>query len=625
MLLILTPPQFSSVLQPLKTHKEQTGILTTVLTLDYVNTNFQGRDAAERVKRCIAQFHQQRSIRYVLLVGDSDVFPVRFTKTDRKDANAFDTAFYPTDLYYAALYKSDGSFDDWDANRNGYYGELHGETHTGEINVDKVSLTPDIAVGRVPASSVAEVTRFVQKVIRYEKNAYNAAWAKRALLMATHDWEEDAYKVIDRVQGYLKGYTCTKMASEGSDCRYAGSLTPSKITMAFNAGIGVVAYVGHGSVGALAMPDGEWGTGNIPHLKNNEKLPIMAAAACSTAAFATLPPYEAYVDINGVDHRGTNNGEKFTSTPPQPACIQQLHDPDQDLATHLTVGTDAGVIAYLGANTGSQKSEPVEYFLKSLPNCPTVGEAWQSMVQLYYQKMGKPGSLKSPHWPTVAKAHQPWKFMLFGDPSLRIAGAAVGLWSRQQMTCRDRGTSHTPALSVYGNNLSLVWKGKNKDERLFYSKFYDNGWSPQTLTSGDRGTSHAPALAVYKDKLYMVWKGKGDDVRIFYSVFDGNTWSPQLLTSGDRGTSHNPAIAVYHNELYMVWKGKDSDVRIFFSTFDGMTWSPQFLTSGDRGTSEGPSLAVCGNRLYMAWKGKDDDPRIFFSYLYRPRIFVPRR
>jgi hypothetical protein len=614
MLLIITPSKFLSAIGPLKTHKEQTGILTDIITLEDVYKNYPKGDQAEKVKRCIADGYQRQGHRFVMLVGDSDVFPVRFTKTDRGDQNAANTAFYPTDLYYAALYKKDGSFDDWDSNRNGYYGELNGETHTGPINIDQVNLTPTVAVGRVPASTLDEANRYVQKVIRFEQQAYGAAWAKKALLMATNNWIADACRVQERIaQNYLKGYQSTFLFSTGSPCSGAGGLIPSAVTDGLNRGVGLVGYIGHGAPDSLQIPAGFWGIGNIPQLTNVNRTPIMVASACSTGEFATLPPYSSYVDINNMSHKGSNNGERFTSPPPQPACLQTLNDPDNDLATNLTVRTDAGVVAYLGGVTGMQMCEPLEYFFQGLPSCATVGEAWQWMVKHYYEVQGLPGSLSSPDWVAVARVHQPWKFMLFGDPSLRIGGAAKGLWSWQQLTSGDRGTSHGPASAVHQNKLYMVWKGKLDDPRIFFSAFDGSTWSPQYLTSGDRGTSHGPALAVFKNKLYMVWKGKLDDPRIFFSTFDGSTWSPQYLTSGDRGTSHTPALAVYQNKLYMVWKGKLDDPRIFFSTFDGSTWSPQYLTSGDRGTSHGPALAVYQNKLYMVWKGKQDDPRIFFS------------
>jgi hypothetical protein len=428
MLLIITPSKFLSAMEPLKTHKEQTGILTTIVTLENVYRDYPQGDQAEKVKRCIAERHEKQEHRFVLLVGDSDTFPVRYTKTDRGDQNAFNTAFYPTDLYYAALYKQNGSFDDWDANHNGYYGELNGETHTGPINIDQVNLEPTVAVGRVPASTLDEVNRYVQKVIRYEQQAYGANWTKRALLMATNDWILDACHVQERIaQNYLNMYMSTILSSTGSPCAGAGSLTSPAVTQGFNSGVGLVGYIGHGNPSNLAIPGDWWGTNNIPQLTNVDRLPVMFVAACETAEFATLPPYSAYVDVNNVKHQGTIQGERFTSLPPQPSCFQTWYDPDQDLATQLTVRTNAGVIAYLGGVTGMQRCELLEYFFQGLPNCATIGEAWQWMVRHYYDVQGLPGTLTSPDWGAVARVHQPWKYMLFGDPSLRIGGARKGM------------------------------------------------------------------------------------------------------------------------------------------------------------------------------------------------------
>ena len=612
MLLIITPNDFVEEAKRLRQHKEETGILTTIATLSQIYSTYPGQDEAEKVKRCIAALCAPNGIRYVLLFGDSDLMPVRYTKTDRKHKDAADTAFYATDLYYAALYKPDGSFDDWDSNGNGYYGELHGETHSGPINIDEVSVTPVIAVGRVPASTVAEARTYVDKIMGYEKAALGASWVTKAILMATHDWYPNACTTQDQIATHLSGYTTTNMSTMGSPCSSAGTLTTAAVTNSMNQGIGLVGYIGHGSPAGLAFPGG-WGAKDIPSLTNNTKLFTMAVSGCDTAQFATLPPYRAYTDIHGVHHRGTENGEHFSTAPPQPACLQKYHDPDTDLATKITVGSEAGAVAYIGGITGMQYSDPYEYFVEAMPGSWTVGDAWKNMIIRYYQVHGQPGSISSPNWRAVARVHQPWKFMLFGDPSVRIRGDQSGNWSRQNLTRGDRGTSHGPAVAALGNKLVMVWKGKGNDPRIFYSTFDGNGWSPQQLTRGDRGTSHGPAVAALGNKLVMVWKGKEDDPRIFYSTFDGNGWSPQQLTRGDRGTSHGPAVAALGNKLVMVWKGKEDDPRIFYSTFDGNGWSPQQLTRGDRGTSHGPAVAALGNKLVMVWKGKGNDPRIFYS------------
>ena len=148
-LLVLTHEDFSDALKPLKAHKDYTGLPTYIQSWQDVNRSFasEGSDEAERVKKAITYYEEYCGTRFVMLVGDSNRFPVRYTMTDRGTAEAYNRAFYSADLYYACLYHSNGSYDSWDSNHNGYYGELHGETIAGTVNIDGVDYTPDIAVG----------------------------------------------------------------------------------------------------------------------------------------------------------------------------------------------------------------------------------------------------------------------------------------------------------------------------------------------------------------------------------------------------------------------------------------------------------------------------------------------
>jgi hypothetical protein len=423
MLLIISPVDFVPALEPLRAHKASTGIPTKIVTLESIYASRRLGDQAEKVKRCIAEYHALSQCRFVLLVGDSDRCPVRFTKTDRAGADAFNTAFYPTDLYYACLFRPDGSFDTWDSNGNGYFGELCGETGTGPINVDGVSLVPSVAVGRVPASTTDEVTRYVSKCITYETSAFQQSWPWHALLVSTHDWQKDASKTHEKLAETCLGLYSTTIVTTRGRGHGADSIASSAIATAINNGVGLIGYMGHGATDALAIPTGYWATWDVVNLTNSAAFPIMLADACSTAEFATLPPYEAYVDINGIAHDGTSHGEHFSTYPPQPAPLQAGHDPDADLATRVTVGTAAGCAAYFGGNTGMQQPEPVTYLIEALATATTLGEAWQRMIVRYYATFNPGVVLTRPDWSAVAQVHQPWKYMLFGDPSLRIRGA----------------------------------------------------------------------------------------------------------------------------------------------------------------------------------------------------------
>ena len=423
MLLIISPADFVPTLQPLKAHKVSTGMPTEIVTLEDIYASKWQGDQAEKVKRCIAEHHALSQCRFVLLVGDSDRCPVRFTKTDRATAEAFNTAFYPTDLYYACLFRPDGSFDTWDLNGNGYFGELCGETGTGPINVDNVRLVPSVAVGRVPASTTDEVARYVEKCITYETSAFQQSWPWHALLVSTHDWQKDASAIHEKLAETCLGLYSTTITTTRGRGHGADNIASTAITTAINNGVGIVGYMGHGRTDALGIPTGYWGTWDVVNLTNKTAFPIMMADACNTAEFATLPPYEAYVDIKGVTHNGTTHGEHFSTYPPQPAPLQAGHDPDADVATRVTVGTSAGCVAYFGGNTGMQQHEPVTFLIEALATAATLGEAWRRMIVRYYATFSADAVLTQPNWGAVAQVHQPWKYMLFGDPSLRIRGA----------------------------------------------------------------------------------------------------------------------------------------------------------------------------------------------------------
>lgn len=420
-LLIITPSEFKSAIAPLEVFKNQTGIVTATVVLEDVYQQYAGRDEAEKVKKCLAEYRTKAGIRYALLVGDCEKFPVRYTKTDRKTAAAHDTAFYPADLYYADLFNQYCSFDDWDRNKNGYYGELTGESQTGKLNLDEVDIRPDIAVGRIPVSTNEEVSNYVAKVMMYELGAAHSSWANNALLLASVNWVKDACKRLEDIsKDSLKTYNCIKMYGKGNPCMPTTEPSAAAINTYLNSGVGFVAYAGHGSRSGWEF----YGVNDLSGMTTEKMLPVMFSAGCSTSEFATLPPYDAYADIKGNYHKGTNYGEVFTSTPPQPACLQAINN-TEGFGENILIKRKTGAVAYVGCITGSQPTavDLLKFFFESLnQGFNTLGSMWNYMIQRYYEVFVPPVNVNKPDWTIVANFHQPWKFFLMGDPSLRIGG-----------------------------------------------------------------------------------------------------------------------------------------------------------------------------------------------------------
>jgi hypothetical protein len=186
-LLIITPAEFGPVLDPLVEHKNASGISTVMITLEdiYGDPTLSGVDEPEQIKRAIERYEQNHEIEYVMLAGDVDMLPVRWVTYKR----GADVDYYmPSDLYYADLYDSEGEFDTWDSDGDGYFGEHVKSSRCSEdpnhVNLDRVDLHPDVAVGRVPASTVEELESYVAKVILYEHLTSGSDWFHNVLLIA---------------------------------------------------------------------------------------------------------------------------------------------------------------------------------------------------------------------------------------------------------------------------------------------------------------------------------------------------------------------------------------------------------------------------------------------------------
>lgn len=321
-LLIVTPEAWRTRLaEYVQLKRAIHSINVEVCTLEQIRKRAAEPDAhdeAEIIKRFLYDrwLKSDGILKYVLLVGDADVLPVRYMVLDRNTDPAFNYAFYPSDLYYADLADEAGAFDDWNAAADdfhgGYFGEVRGEHNkTDPINYDGISYVPEIAVGRWPVSTDRELQMVIDKSIPYsnlvisEKGNELTNRLLRAVYVATGDWIENR-EMMDQLRDEMPPMWTHARRYFADDQRDDQTPTPDRdeIERLLNEGVDLVFHSGHGS-------DSGWhaslDTGSIGRLTNRNHLPIVLSAGCSTARFATLPPYEAYIDIDGVAHAGTNS------------------------------------------------------------------------------------------------------------------------------------------------------------------------------------------------------------------------------------------------------------------------------------------------------------------------------
>jgi hypothetical protein len=233
-------------------------------------------------------------------------------------------------------------------------------------------------------------------------------------------------------RGRMDGWASRLPAGWSAEKRYAHEgtsevptppPTEQEVVALLNSGVSLVLHAGHGN-------DDRWegclSVGSLGKVSNAACLPVVLSAGCSTARFATLPPYEAYEDASGVSHRGTNDGEVFEAPPPPPACYAKGAFNKTGLGEQMLRAGPGGAVAYIGCNTGSQPCglTLLEGFVDGLASGRgTIGDCWSHAVTYYVEREGLETITPSESWYPASIFFQGMKFMLFGDPSAPVPRA----------------------------------------------------------------------------------------------------------------------------------------------------------------------------------------------------------
>jgi hypothetical protein len=166
---------------------------------------------------------------------------------------------------------------------------------------------------------------------------------------------------------------------------------------------------------------------HLDRVNNADRLPILMSAGCSTARFATLPPYEAYLDVYGSEHKGTDAGEVFNTPPPPPACYQKGRYNPTGLGEQLLRHGPSGAVAYIGCNTGGQPCGMtlVEGLVRAVGSAKgaRLGDCWNQAIIYYYDREHLATLMPTSDWYPASIFFQGMKYMLFGDPSLLLPSA----------------------------------------------------------------------------------------------------------------------------------------------------------------------------------------------------------
>lgn len=250
---VITHPDFVEPLRPLVEWRSKRGRRVFVVTTSeiYDNYNFGAESPF-----ALRAFLRDASPRYVLLVGKASYDYRNYLQAPNKN-------LVPTFLV-DTMSLGQAASDNWFA--------ANGETDAH----------PKFAIGRIPAKTRQQVTVAINKIIGYESGARGQEWRKRAIFVA-----DDKDKSFAALADELAAQAAPEIGTEKLylDAHKADiDAARTDLLARWNEGSLLLTYVGHGSVDTWA--EGPLlSTGDIPQLRNGNRLPVMLTPTCLDGFF----------------------------------------------------------------------------------------------------------------------------------------------------------------------------------------------------------------------------------------------------------------------------------------------------------------------------------------------------
>ena len=252
---VFTSSTLAPAMGPLRDWLMRKGYFAEVVPVE--SLTHPGRDVPEKMRNLLVEKFATMGLKYVILAGDYQHVPVRYGYLPYSTYNV------PADMYFGDL---DGG--DWDANGNGRFGEMDG---------DSVDLFHDIYVGRLPFDDAADVDNFVRKDTTYELGPDTAS-INDVLLPSEWLWQNIDFsgKIVNmNIIRALQSYSSWEVDS-------GLNMTPTAVIASVNDGVNHFHFAGHGSNTAFGST---FSTSHIGSLTNVAKPCIVMSMACHCGWF----------------------------------------------------------------------------------------------------------------------------------------------------------------------------------------------------------------------------------------------------------------------------------------------------------------------------------------------------
>ncbi len=262
---IVTDLAFESAFQTLADWKTKKGVPARVVTVQWIEAQYQGADRQEKIRRFILDAYGNWGAVWVLLAGDTQLIPVRYAYAMDSETQYNDI---PCDLYYADL---DG---DWNADGDGTFGEVE----------DEVDLFPEVFIGRAPVSTLVQAENFVRKVLVYEKPTL-LDYQQKALFAADILWYNPYTDASESKELIDERYLPPQFDPVTKLYMSQGNETPFAFLAAVDQGVGIINHDGHAYYSVMGMGTGYIGNSDMDYLHNGDRLGILYSIGCWPAAF----------------------------------------------------------------------------------------------------------------------------------------------------------------------------------------------------------------------------------------------------------------------------------------------------------------------------------------------------
>ncbi len=398
--LIISPLIFKDELQPLVDYKNNDEIETILVTLDEIPDT--GVDEQESIKYFIKDAIENMGVTYLLLVGagveGDEIFPVRNAWVPSGNYEEY----FPSDLYYADIYDSDGNFSDWDLDDDGKFAEF--KMGMSSNDMDAVDMYPDVYLGKLPCNSEEEVSIIVEKIINYEEHN---KMLNNIVQIGGDTFPGDSQEVNEgefaneKVLEKLPGYTSIKLwASESNG---ALGLTKQNIANGFNNNADFMDFSGHGSFAS-------WAT----HAPADDEAWLPPKSIISPYTGWLYIDYDFFLVSNEYKHPVV----VFN------ACSCNKYSESDKCISWKTLNSKAGGIASFGASGigyGSYGEHEVErvwgwmevHIFESLFNDKILGEVWVNCLNGYINNFIE-DEWDDSDYKTILE------MSMFGDPTVSI-------------------------------------------------------------------------------------------------------------------------------------------------------------------------------------------------------------